>query len=65
MSSRVSFARRAVGALTVLAALQSWGAEPLTLAEAQRLALGRSQQLAANDASAGWRRRPRNCPTRC
>jgi outer membrane protein TolC len=57
MSSRVSFARRAVGALTVLAALQSWGAEPLTLAEAQRLALGRSQQLAANDASASAARR--------
>jgi hypothetical protein len=57
MSSRVSFARRAVCALTVLAALQSWGAEPLTLAEAQRLALGRSQQLAANDASASAARR--------
>lgn len=57
MSSRVSFARRAVCALAVLLALQSWGAEPLTLAEAQRLALARSQQLAANDASASAARR--------
>lgn len=52
MSSCLSFARRAICALAVLAALQSWGAEPLTLAGAQRLALARSQQLAANDAAA-------------
>lgn len=57
MFSSLSFVRRAVCALVVLAALPAWGAEPLTLAEAQRLAVGRSQQLLANEASAAAARR--------
>lgn len=38
-------------ALAVLLALPTWAAGPLTLQEALGLAVGRSQQLAANNAS--------------
>jgi outer membrane protein TolC len=48
---------RAVCAAIVLLPLLAWSAEPLTLAEAQRIALSRSQQMAANDASASAVRR--------
>lgn len=44
--------RLAVVALAVLSASAAWGADPLTLVEAQRLAVDRSQQLAVQDASA-------------
>jgi outer membrane protein TolC len=57
MSLPVSLLRRAAGAIAVLAALQAWAAEPLTLAEAQRLALARSQSLVANDAASSAARR--------
>ena len=46
-----TFARNALCALLLSAAASGWGAEPLTLAEAQRIAAGRSQLLAANDAA--------------
>ena len=49
--------RHAAGAIAVLAAVQAWAAEPLTLVEAQRLALARSQALVANDAAASAARR--------
>jgi outer membrane protein TolC len=57
MSCSVSFVRRTACAVAVLAALQAWGAEPLTLAQAQRLAVARSQQLLANESSAAAARR--------
>ena len=41
----------AAAALAAFMSLPGWGAEPLTLREAQALAAGRSQQLAANGAS--------------
>lgn len=49
--------RRAVCAAFVLFPLQGWSAEPLTLAEAQRIATARSPQLLANEASASATRR--------
>jgi outer membrane protein TolC len=42
--------RATVAVLTVACVLPSWAADPLTLAEAQRIAAGRSQQLLAQDA---------------
>lgn len=45
-----SLCRAAIAALTVACALPSWAADPLTLAEAQQIAAGRSQQLLAQDA---------------
>jgi len=42
--------RAAAAALLVAVGAPSWAADPLTLAEAQRLAVGRSQQLVAQDA---------------
>ena len=50
MSSR-SFALHAALAVAALSAIPSWADVPLTLPEAQRLALSRSRQLAAKDAS--------------
>lgn len=49
----ISFLGRpwAAAALAALMSLPAWAAEPLTLREAQALAAGRSQQLAANGAS--------------
>lgn len=41
----------AAAVLAAFVGLPGWAAEPLTLAEAQALAVGRSQQLAANNAS--------------
>jgi len=41
----------AAALLAAFLSLPGWGAEPLTLLEAQALAVGRSQQLAANNAS--------------
>jgi outer membrane protein TolC len=41
----------AAAPMAVFLALSAWAAEPLTLQEAQGLAVGRSQQLAANNAS--------------
>ena len=41
--------RAAVVALMVAITSPSWAADPLTLAEAQRIAVGRSQQLVAQD----------------
>ena len=49
--------RRAVCAAIVLFPLQGWCAEPLTLAEAQRIAVARSPQLLANEAAASATRR--------
>ena len=49
--------RRAVCAAMVLFPLQGWCAEPLTLAEAQRIAVARSPQLLANEAAASATRR--------
>lgn len=51
MSISFGICRHAAIALTVLTASAAWGADPLTLVEAQRLAVARSQQLAAQDAS--------------
>ncbi|MES2188511.1 MAG: TolC family protein [Pseudomonadota bacterium] len=51
MSISFGIWRYATSALIVAAAFSAWGAEPLTLLEAQRLAVDRSQQLAAQDAS--------------
>lgn len=48
---------RTACASVLLAVLPAWPAELLTLAEAQRIALSRSQQLVANDASASAIRR--------
>lgn len=44
--------RHAAAALIAITVSHAWGAEPLTLLEAQRIAVGRSQQLAAQDAGA-------------
>ena len=49
--------RRTLCAAIVLLPAFAWSAEPLTLPEAQRIALSRSQQLVANDASASATRR--------
>lgn len=49
--------RRALCAAIVLFPPHGWSAEPLTLAEAQRIAISRSPQLAANEASASATRR--------
>ena len=57
MSSRLSFARRALFAGAVLLSLAARAAEPLTLEEAQRLAVARSQQVVANEATAASARR--------
>ena len=46
-----SLSRKFLCALSMLAAVPGWTAEPLTLAEAQRIAVGRSQLLAANEAA--------------
>ena len=46
-----SLCRKCLYALPVFTALSGWGAEPLTLAEAQRIAVGRSQLLTANEAA--------------
>ncbi len=51
MSISFGIRRLAAIALTVMSASAAWGADPLTLVEAQRLAVDRSQQLAAQDAS--------------
>lgn len=51
MSISFGIRRFAAIALTVTAASAAWGADPLTLLEAQRLAVNRSQQLVAQDAS--------------
>ena len=45
-----SIRRATVVALFVTMGASSWAADPLTLAEAQRIAVGRSQQLVAQDA---------------
>jgi outer membrane protein TolC len=45
-----SICRAAVATLLVTTATVLWAAEPLTLIEAQRIAIGRSQQLIAQDA---------------
>lgn len=57
MSFCRSLFRRTACASVFLAVLPAWPAEPLTLAEAQRIALSRSQQLVANEASASATRR--------
>ncbi len=57
MSIRFSFFRLAAGAAAVLAIHIAEAAEPLTLADAQRLAVSRSQQLVANQAAASAARR--------
>ncbi len=44
------FGRTAAAALLMAMACASWAADPLTLIEAQRIAVGRSQQLVAQDA---------------
>jgi outer membrane protein TolC len=43
--------RTGLGALMVLAAAAGWAADPLTLGDAQRVAVGRSQLLAANESA--------------
>jgi outer membrane protein TolC len=50
MSIPFSIHRAAAGVLLLALALPSWAADPLTLAEAQRLAVAQSQQLLAQDA---------------
>ena len=57
MSCFLSPFRSAACAAIVLLPVLGWSAESLTLAEAQRIALARSQQLAANEASASATRR--------
>ena len=57
MSFRLSLFRRALCASVFLAVLPGWSAEPLTLAEAQRIAVARSPQLVANEAAASAARR--------
>ena len=57
MSIRFSFFRLAAGAAAVLAIHVAEAAEPLTLADAQLLAVSRSQQLVANQAAASAARR--------
>lgn len=57
MLSCLSLFHRTACASVFLAVLPAWPAEPLTLAEAQRIALSRSQQLVANDAAASATRR--------
>ncbi|MBU6502812.1 MAG: TolC family protein [Burkholderiales bacterium] len=49
MSIPFPIRRAAVAALMIAITLPSWAADPLTLAEAQRIAVGRSQQLVAQD----------------
>jgi outer membrane protein TolC len=51
MSSSPFRRPRAAATLAALLCLPSWAAEPLTLSEAQGLAVARSRQLAANKAS--------------
>jgi outer membrane protein TolC len=51
MFFRFSLCGRALCALTAIACGAAAALEPLTLPEAQRLALGRSQQIAANEAA--------------
>ena len=50
MSIPFPICRAAVAALIVAMGSPSWAADPLTLMEAQRIAVGRSQQLLAQDA---------------
>jgi len=50
MSISFPIHRAAVAALLVATGSPSWATDPLTLVEAQRIAVGRSQQLAAQDA---------------
>ena len=50
MSIPFPICRAAVAALIVAVASPSWAADPLTLAQAQRIAVDRSQQLVAQDA---------------
>ena len=57
MSLRLSLFRRAACVSVFLAVLPGWSAEPLSLAEAQRIAISRSPQLLANEASASATRR--------
>jgi outer membrane protein TolC len=57
MSFRFSLSGRALCAFAVLACSAASALEPLTLPEAQRLALARSQQIAANEAAAVAARR--------
>lgn len=47
-----SIYRAAVGVLLIAMGLPSWAADPLTLEEAQHIAVGRSQQLVAQDSLA-------------
>jgi outer membrane protein TolC len=56
MHSSLSF-RGYLLALVLGCAAAAWGAEPLTLADAQRIALARSQLLVANEAAASSARR--------
>lgn len=57
MSFRFSLSLCAACAVAVLAWAPTWAAEPLTLREAQRLAVARSQQLVAIEAAATAARR--------
>ena len=50
MSISFSIYRAAVAALLVAMGFPSWATDPLTLVEAQRIAVGRSRQLLAQDA---------------
>lgn len=50
MSTLFSIRRVTAAALILTMAAVSWAADPLTLVEAQRIAVGRSQQLVAQDA---------------
>lgn len=50
MSVSFSIYRAAASAVLIAMGAPSWAADPLTLVEAQRIAVGRSQQLLAQDA---------------
>ena len=52
MTTPFVICRASVAALMFAIGVPLWAAEPLTLAEAQRIAVGRSGQLLANDALA-------------
>jgi outer membrane protein TolC len=51
MDFYISLWRTCLGALIMALATSGWAAGPLTLADAQRIAVGRSQLLAANEAA--------------
>lgn len=51
MDFSYSLYRQCFCALSMFVAVSGWAAEPLTLTEAQRIAVGRSQLLAANEAA--------------